>query len=186
VGCNVHARRKFVEVADLMKAPGRAHEALRFYKALFRIERQIAPLSDEERHEQRQRRSVPILESFKQWLDVQVQTVLPKSGLGEAIGYALRHWEALCRYTQAGYLEMSNNYAEQCLRWVAVGRKAFLFVGSERAGHAAALYYSLTESCRLNKVNALTYLTYVLTHAGNRSMRLPTPDEFAAHDVTYH
>jgi hypothetical protein len=63
---------------------------------------------------------------------------------------------------------------------VAVGRKAFLSVGSERAGHAAAIYYSLVESRKANKVNPLTNLTYILTNARNRSVTLPTPDEFAA------
>jgi len=104
--------------------------------------------------------------------------------VGEAIGYTLRHWDALCRYTEAGHLETSNNYAERCMRLVAVGRKAFLFVGSERAGHAAAIYYSIVESCKLNQVNPLTYLTHVLTHVRNRSVRLPTPDEFIASDIT--
>jgi hypothetical protein len=70
-------------------------------------------------------------------------------------------------------------YAERCMRAVAVGRKAFLFVGSERAGHAAAIYYSLVESCKANSVNPLTYLTCILSHARNRAMQLPTPDEFA-------
>ena len=65
------------------------------------------------------------------------------------------------------------------MRAVAVGRKAFLFVGSERAGHAAAIYYSLVESCKANSVNPLTYLTCILSHARNRAMQLPTPDEFA-------
>jgi len=90
----------------------------------------------------------------------------------------LRHWDALCRYTEAGYLEASNNFAEQCMRPVAVGRKAFLFVGSERAGHAAAIYYSIVQSCKVNHVNPLTYLTYVLKNVRNRSVTLPTPDDF--------
>ena len=62
---------------------------------------------------------------------------------------------------------------------MAVGRKAFLFVGSERAGHAAAIYYSLVESCKANKVNPLTYLTYILSNARNKATQLPTPNEFA-------
>jgi hypothetical protein len=128
---------------------------------------------------------VPILADFKVWLDVQAQAVLPKSGLGEAVGYALRHWEALCRYTEAGHLEASNNFAERCMRPVALGRKAFLFVGSERAGQAAAMYYSIIESCRLNRVNPLTYLTHVLTHIRDRTVSLPTPDEFTASDMKH-
>lgn len=183
VACNVHARRKYVEVAEMMKAPGRAHEALQFYKALFKIEREIADLTDEQRYQERQHRAVPILQRFKSWLDAQAMAVLPKSALGEAIGYALRNWEALCRYTEAGHLEASNNYAERCMRSVAVGRKAFLFVGSERAGHAAAIYYGIVESCKLNKVNPLTYLTYVLSRVRDKSLRLPTPDEFTASEM---
>jgi transposase len=183
VACLVHARRKFVQAAELMQTPGRAHQAIGFFKALFRIERQIDHLSDEQRHEQRQLHAVPILKDFKNWLDVQVNAVLPKSALGEAVTYTLRHWDALCRYTEAGYLEASNNFAEQCMRSVAVGRKAFLFVGSERAGRAAAIYYSLVESCKANKVNPLAYLTYVLSNVRNKSIQLLTPDEFTTSGV---
>jgi transposase len=93
------------------------------------------------------------LKDFKTWLDIQAMAVLPKSALGEAVGYTLRHWDALSRYTEAGYLEASNNFAERCMRTVAAGRKAFLFVGSERAGHAAAIYYSIVQSCKVNHVN---------------------------------
>ena len=185
VACNVHARRKFVEAADLLKTPGRPHEALVFYKKIFRIERQIKDLSDEERLRERQAKSVPLLTQFKAWLDNAVHSVLPKDTFGIAVNYALKHWDALTNFTRAGHLEASNNYAERCMRTVAVGRKAFLFVGSERAGHAAAIYYSLVESCKANKVNPLTYLTYVLTHARNKSVTLPTPDEFTASNIAH-
>ena len=179
VACNVHARRRFVEAADLLKSLGRPHEAPAFYKALFRIERQIKDLTDEEPLQASQEGTVPLLAQFKAWLDNAVHSVLPKDSLGEAIHYALKHWAALTKFTEAGHLDASNNYAERLTRSVTVGRKAFLFVGSERAGHAAAIYYSLVESCKANKVNPLTYLTYVLSNARNKSMRLPTPDEFA-------
>lgn len=185
VACNVHSRRKFVEAADLLDKPGRPHEALAFYKAIFRIERQIKDLSDEERLRERQEKTLPLLTQFKVWLDHAVQSVLPKDSLGEAVRYALKHWSALTRFTEAGHLAASNNYAERCMRPIAVGRKAFLSVGSERAGHAAAIYYSLTESCKANKVNPLTYLTYILTHARNKSITLPTPDEFTASNIAH-
>ena len=185
VACWVHARRKFVEVTELMKEPGRAHEAIAYIQQLYRIERQIRPLTDAERHEHRQRRSVPLLNAFKAWLDVQVNAVLPKSALGTAVLYTLKNWDALCRYTDQGYLEPDNNYAERCLRPVALGRKNFLFVGSERAGRAAAIYYSLVESCKVNKVNPLTYLTYVLGNVRNKQVTLVTPDEFTASNITH-
>jgi hypothetical protein len=185
IACWSHARRKYVEVADLMTQPGRPHEAIAFIKSLYRVEREVRHLSDEERKQARQARAIPILAAFKQWLDVQANAVLPKSALGVAVNYTLRNWEALCRYTEAGYLEPDNNYAEQCLRPVAVGRKSFLFVGSERAGRAAAIYYSLVESCKVNKVNPLTYLTYVLSNIRNKSVALLTPDEFLDSNIAH-
>lgn len=178
VACMTHARRKFVEVADLLKEPGRPHEAIAFIQALYRIERQIRSLDDADRHAQRQRRALPILAQFRAWLEIQANAVLPKSGLGMAVSYALKNWDALCRYTEQGYLEIDNNYSERCMRPVAIGRKAFLFVGSERGGRAAAVYYSLVESCKINRVNPLTYLTYLLDQV-RKKVPLLLPDEFA-------
>ena len=127
-----------------------------------------------------------MLDKFKAWLDQTVHTVLPKDIFGIAVNYALKHWDALTNFTKAGHLEASNNYVERCMRPVAVGRKAFLFVGSERAGHAAAIYYSLVESCKANKVNPLTYLlTDVHANARNKSITRPTPDEFAASNIAH-
>ena len=140
---------------------------------------QIKGLTDEERLRARRERTVPLLTRFKAWLDNAVHSVLPKDSLGEVVHYALKHWSALTRFTEAGRLDASNNYAERCMRAVAVGRKAFLFVGSERAGHAAAIYYSLVESCKAYSVNPLTYLTYIFSNARNRAVQLPTPDEFS-------
>jgi transposase len=155
------------------------------YKEMFRIERRIKELSDEERLRERQEKIVPLLAKFKAWLDHAAHTVLPKDTFGIAIHYALKHWVALTNFTKAGHLEASNNFAERCMRTVAVGRKAFLFVGSERAGHAAAIYYSLVESCKANKVNPLSYLIYVLGNARNRSITLPTSDEFADSNIAH-
>lgn len=184
IACWVHCRRYYVEVTELMMEPGRAHEALRFIQKLDKTERQIRSLSDEGRYTQQQARSVPVLNAFKAWLDIQVNAILPKSALGNAILYTLRNWDALCRYTEAGFLEPDNNYAERCLRPVAVGRKAFLFVGSERGGRAAAIYYGLVESCKLNKVNPLTYMIYVLKNVRNKHITLVTPDEFTESNMT--
>ena len=103
----MHARRRFVEAADLLKLPGRPHEALAFYREIFRIERQIKHLADEERLAARQERTVPLLAKFKAWLENAVHSVLPKDGLGEAVHYALKHWSALTRFTEAGHLDAS-------------------------------------------------------------------------------
>ncbi len=178
IACWAHTRRKFVEVAGLMKTPGRAHTAIAFIKKLYAIESQIRRLKNEEKRALRQGQSRNVLAQFKAWLDVEVNGILPQSALGNAICYTLKNWDALCRYTEQGFLEVDNNFAERCMRPVALGRKNYLFVGSERGGKAAAIYYSLIESCKLNKVNPLTYMTYVLSNVRNKIITLLMPHEF--------
>lgn len=114
----------------------------------------------------------------------EVNGVLPKSALGSAIGYTLKNWDALCRLTEQGFLEADNNFAECCMRPVALGRKNYLFVGSERGDKVAALYYSLIESCKLNKVNPLTYMTFLLSYVRNKAITLPIPYEFNQVNIT--
>jgi transposase len=104
--------------------------------------------------------------------------------MGTAVNYALKNWEALCRYTEQGFLEADNNFAERCMRPVALGRKNYLFIGSERGGKAAAIYYSLIESCQLNKVNPLSYMTYLLSNVRNKNITLSMPHEFNAVNIT--
>jgi len=122
-------------------------------------------------------RAIPVLNALKTWLDREVNAVLPRSALGTAVIYTLKNWNALCRYTEEGFLEMDNNTAERCMRPIALGRKNFLFVGSERAGHAAAIWYTLTESCKLNGVNPLTYITYLLENVRKMGVVLLRPDQ---------
>ena len=184
VACWAHARRKFVEVTALMKTPGRAHKAIAFITQLYAIERQIRQIKDHDKLVHRQSQSKNTLAQFKAWLDIEVNGVLPKSAMGNAIHYALKNWDALCRYTEHGFLEADNNFAERCMRPVALGRKNYLFVGSERAGKAAAIYYSLIESCKLNQVNPLTYMTYLLSNARNKAMTLLMPHEFNQTNIT--
>lgn len=92
----------------------------------------------------------------------QANAVLPKSALGNAINYALRNWDALYRYSTTGHLNIDNNLAEQSMRPIVLGRKNYLFVGSEAAGSNAAVLYSLVETCKVNNLNPLAYLTYLL------------------------
>ena len=127
---------------------------------------------------------MPILSGFNNWLEVQRNVVQPKSALGTAIQYALNNWEALCRFTEEGYLEPDNNDAERCLRPVAVGTKAFPTAGSERGGRAAAIYFFIVESCKVSQVNPLTHLNYVLEHLRDKSHTLQTADEFSGSNIT--
>ena len=96
----------------------------------------------------RQAQSVPLLKSFGEWLDKQAATQLPKSPLAEAVGYARNQWAALQVYTTAGFLEIDNNAAERALRAVAIGRKNYLFFGSDVGGETAAVLYTFTQTCR--------------------------------------
>lgn len=162
VACWAHTRRKFVEAAKLTKVETRAHLAIKRIKALYRLEQRWKHLPEEDRRAQRKLHSQPQLNSLKDWLMDQANAVLPKSALGKAIKYTLRNWDALYRYSTTGHLNIDNNLAEQSMRPIALGRKNYLFVGSEAAGHNAAVLYSLVETCKVNKINPLSYLTHVL------------------------
>jgi transposase len=111
VACNAHARRKFYEArgSDAL----RAHQALAYYRQLYELERAAKDFRDDQRLQMRQDLAVPILGRFRTWLEAQRPEVLPKSPMGEAIGYALNNWEALRRYAEAGFLAIDNNAAER-------------------------------------------------------------------------
>jgi hypothetical protein len=167
VACNAHARRKFYEArtSDAL----RAHQALAYYGQLYVLEERARKLnfSDTQRLQMRQELAVPILETFHGWLEAQRPEVLPKSPLGEAVGYALHNWSALVRYTEAGFLAIDNNVAEREMKRVAIGRKNWLFVGSPQGGQTAAVLLSFTSTCHRLGVEPWAYLQDVLT-------RLPT------------
>jgi len=167
VACNAHARRKFYEArtSDAL----RSHQALAYYRQLYALERsaQNLDLDDAQKLQMRQDFSVPILGGFRQWLEAGRGDVLPKSPLGEAIGYALNNWAALVRYTEAGFLAIDNNVAEREMKRVAIGRKNWLFVGSAQGGRTAAVLLSFTSTCYRLGVEPWAYLQDVLT-------RLPT------------
>ena len=107
VACNAHARRKFYQARGTDAL--RSHRALAYYRQLYELERGAKDFSDAQRLQMRQELSLPILEQFRQWLEAQWPQVLPKSPMGEAIGYVLNNWAALVRYTEAGFLAIDNN-----------------------------------------------------------------------------
>jgi len=161
VACNAHARRKFYEARGTDAL--RAHQALAYYRQLYELERSAKDFSDAQRLQMRQDLAVPILEQFHQWLVAQRPQVLPKSPMAEAIGYALNNWEALRRYTEAGFLAIDNNVAEREMKQIAIGRKNWLSVGSPRGGQTAAVLMSFTSTCRRLGVEPWAYLQEVLT-----------------------
>jgi len=113
-------------------------------------------------HERRER-TLPKLHEFAAWLTEQSPRVLPKSPLGQALAYAQRQWPALVRFTEAGYLAIDNNASERALRAVAVGRKNWLFAGSDAGGRTAAVLYTLVQSCKRQGLDPFAYLQDVLT-----------------------
>jgi transposase len=163
VACNAHARRKFHE-AKLSDELG-SHQALAYYAQLYDLERGATAnnFDDDQRLRMRQDLSVPILDKFKTWLEEQRGSVLPKSPMAVAIGYALNNWTALVRYTEAGFLSIDNNVAEREMKRIAIGRKNWLFVGSANGGKTAAVLYSFTSTCHRLKIDPWAYLQDVLT-----------------------
>ncbi len=163
VACNAHARRKFHEAK--LSDELRAHQALGYYRALYILEGGATAnnFDDDQRLAMRQDLSVPLLKEFKTWLDKERDQVLPKSPMAEAIGYALNNWTALIRYTEAGFLSIDNNVAEREMKRIAIGRKNWLFVGSETGGRTAAVLFSFTSTCHRLRVDPWAYLQDVLT-----------------------
>jgi len=180
VACNAHARRKFYEArgSDALHS----HQALAYYRQLYELERQAKDFSDAQRLQMRQDLSVPILVQFHEWLEAQRPEVLPKSPMGEAIGYALNNWEALRRYTEAGFLAIDNNVSEREMKRIAIGRKKWLTVGSPRGGQTAAVLFSFTSTCQRLGVEPWHYLRDVLerlpSHSAERLAEM-LPDKWA-------
>jgi transposase len=155
-------RRKFYDLHVAHKSPV-AVEALRRIGELYAIESDINGRTPEERREVRNTRSQPLLESLKQWLEETLVKLSKKSDTAMAVRYALGRWEALMRYCGDGHLEIDNNAAERSLRAVALGRKNYLFAGSDRGGESAATIYSLIGTAKLNGIDPESYLRNVLS-----------------------
>ena len=179
VGCWAHARRKFF---DTREQDPEAMKVLALIGKLYEVERQAEGLSHEERRARRQQRSRPILEEIDRVREELSRTALPKSGLGEALRYLHNQWEALGRYLLDGRLKPDNNGAENQLRVVAVGRKNWLFAGSQEGARRAALIYTLAQGCKLAGVEPFGYFKDVLlrvaTHPASRIEEL-TPTGWA-------
>ena len=172
VGCNAHARRKFVEAQ--MSDTARASAALAYYSQLYAIEKEIkeelARLPEETDEPTRAAIRLRVRQEraarswiFEASLDAERPQVLPKSPLGGAIGYMQNNREALKRYTSSGYLSIDNNEAEQHMKTIATGRKNWLFTGSENGGKTMAVLFSLVSSCQRHGHDPYVYLRDVLS-----------------------
>jgi transposase len=159
--CWSHSRRKFFELADLRKAP-LATEAVHRIDALFAIEREINGMPAAERLAVRQRKSRPIVADLEQWMRTERARLSHHAEVAKAIDYMLTRWPAFTRFLDNGRICLSNNAAERALRGVALGRRAWLFAGSDRGGERAAAMYTLIATAKLNNINPQAWLSDVL------------------------
>jgi transposase len=160
-GCWAHVRRKFFDLHEAHASPITT-EALERIGSLYAIESDIRGRSPDERRRDRQSRSRPLLMSLQSWLKESLTRLSRKSETAVAINYALGRWPALMRYCDDGSLEIDNNAAERALRAIALGRKNYLFAGSDSGGERAATIYSLIGSAKLNGLDPEAYLSNVL------------------------
>jgi transposase len=162
-GCHAHARRKFYDIH--VRTPSEAtQKALDCIGELYSIEANIRGKPPAERLRVRLEKAKPLLDLYEAWLRVKLGTLWPKSEMAKAINYSLNQWAALKLYCDDGTLEIDNNIAENALRCVSLGRKNYLFAGSDSGGERAAAMYSLIGSCKINGIDPRAYLIYVLTH----------------------
>lgn len=169
--CWAHARRKFFDAIDY---DSRANLVIALIKKLYAVERESNNIckSYDERGELRREKSQPVLESIKTLLEKQRAEVLPQSPMGKAISYTLNHWVQLSRYVKNGKVEIDNNRIENKIRPVALGRKNWLFAGSDAGAERAALFYTIFGSCKIHGINPYDYLKDILekvnTHPQNK------------------
>jgi len=156
-----HGRRKFYVLADVAKAPI-AIEAVRRIDAIFAIERDINGLSAEARLAVRQERIAPLVEALETWMRAERARLSRHNDTSRAMDYMLKRWPAFTRFLDDGRVCLSNNAAERALRGIALGRKAWLFAGSDRGGERAAAIYSLIVTAKLNGVDPRAWLADVL------------------------
>jgi transposase len=183
VGCWAHARRKFYEA--LQTDPREASAVMAAIARLYEVEDQAKAfrMPPDAVRELRQTQSRPILETIREYLELDAPRALPQSPLGQAVTYARNQWSALTRYLEDGRLGPDNNPAERALRRVAVGRNNWIFCGSETGGERAAVLYSLVGTCKLQGIDPFAYLrdvfSRIATHRANRIDEL-TPRGWAA------
>ena len=152
-----------VTKASSKKKRGQADKALAFIKELYLIEKNARSLelTPEELYIERQEKGLPILESFRIWLNQKSIQTPPKGLLGKAISYTINQWDRLVRYTEQGFTRPDNNDAENAIRPFVVGRKNWLFSGNPEGARASAALFSLIETAKANKLEPYHYLRYL-------------------------
>ena len=176
--CWAHGRRKFFELADVTaKASGKlaviaplAFEAVKRIDAIFDIEREINGRSIDERHAMRRARVAPLVSDLETWMRAERAKLSRHSDVAKAMNYMLNRWDTFTRFLQDGRICLTNNAAERALRGIALGRKSWLFAGSDRGGERAAVMYTLIQTARLNDVDPQAWLADVLARINDHAI----------------
>ena len=177
-GCLAHARRKFFDLHAANKSQ-LAGFALEQFAKVYDIEREVKELNADQRQAIRQQHTKPVLDALHQWMILQRQKLPDSSATARALDYSLRRWTALTRFVDDGQLPVDNNWIENQIRPIAIGRNNWLFAGSLRAGQRAAAVMSLVQSARMNGHDPYAYLRDVLT-------RLPTHSASQVEELLPH
>jgi len=164
-----HIRRKFV---DVHKSQGSAiaEEAIKRIAKLYGIEKEVRGRPLDERWKARQNQSKPVFDDLEVWLHVQLTKISGKSPLAGTIRYALMRMKKLQPYLDHGFLELDNNATKRSMRPIALGRKNYLFMGSERGGKSAAIAYTLIETAKLNNVDPQAWPTDTLARIADHKI----------------
>ena len=162
LGCMAHARRKFYDARDNDKK--RSEWMLNKIKQLYEIESQCRDenLTVSDRFLLRQQKALPILTEIESWLSQEIQSVVPKSTIGKAIGYMTNRWPYLKRYVEDGRYEIDNNLVENAIRPVALGKKNYLFSGSHNGAKRSAIFYTLVSNAKLQGLEPFSYIRDIL------------------------
>ena len=178
--CMAHARRYFEKAAE---SPETRNEALSRIAQLYHIEEDLRKkeLCPDEIRELRMKHSLPLLQEMKSWLDEQLTKHLPKSRMGIAVAYMLSQWEGLIRYCDDGRYQIDNNWVENKIRPVALGRKNWLFAGSHIGAQRSALFYTLTSNAKLAGLDPYRYLKKLISRIPDHPMN--KLDELLAHNI---
>ena len=169
VACMAHIRRKFV---DVFKSQGShvAEQAIKRIAQLYAVEKEARGAPPERRVQLRQAKAKPILDDLESWLQSELPKLSGKTPLANAIRYALTRMKRLSGYLDHGFLELDNNTAERSMRGIAIGRKNYMFIGSERGGKSAAVIYTLIETAKLNSVDPQAWLTDTLSRIADHKI----------------
>jgi transposase len=166
VGCWAHARRYFIEALKALPPKKdntltATEEGLAFCNKLFEIERELHDAAPEERYEGRLKKSKPVIDDFRNWLQYQSRRVAPKTPLGRAIQYCRNQWEKLTAFLLDGRLELDNNRSERSIKPFVIGRKNWLFSNTPKGAASSAVIYSIVETAKENGLNPFEYLKYL-------------------------